>query len=71
MIPAAKPRRTRCATCGIEAAEIVCHICKTPRSGFEYSPPLERICPYCGAKHAGPWRACSPCKAALDSGDSR
>ena len=29
------PVPTRCATCGTVAAEIVCHVCKTPRPPFE------------------------------------
>ena len=30
------PAPTRCAICGTVAAEIVCHICKTPRPPFEH-----------------------------------
>mgnify|MGYP001600193552 CR=1 FL=1 len=31
---------------------------------------LDRVCPYCGVKHMGPFQACSACKGAVDSGDS-
>jgi len=31
-------------------------------------PRLDRVCPYCGVKHQGPWQACSPCKSRMDSG---
>jgi hypothetical protein len=43
--------KTRCKVCGTYAAEISCHICKTPRPGFERGvgrPPLydEAMKPY-------------------------
>ena len=34
----------------------------------EYRPPVDKICPACGAKHTGPWNLCSSCKAAWDRG---
>ncbi len=30
--------------------------------------PIESVCPYCQAKHTGPFQACSPCKTLLDAG---
>ena len=30
---------------------------------------IDKVCPYCGAKHTGIFQACSPCKGAVDSGD--
>ena len=36
---------------------------------FSYSPPIEKVCEYCGIKHNGPFNACSPCKTALDRGE--
>jgi hypothetical protein len=32
-------------------------------------PPLEKVCPWCKCKHSGPFRACSKCKASIDSGE--
>ena len=30
-------------------------------------PPLDKVCPWCGIKHTGPFKACSNCKRAVDS----
>lgn len=38
---------------------------KMPES---FSPRVEVVCPYCGAKHDGPFQACSSCKTQLDQG---
>ena len=34
----------------------------------ECRPPIDRICPFCGQKHTGPFAACSRCKAEIDAG---
>ena len=34
----------------------------------EYRPRIDRVCPACGAKHQGPFQACSKCKTELDAG---
>lgn len=34
----------------------------------EYQPPLDKICPWCGAKHTGYFQACDRCKRLLDAG---
>ena len=59
---APRPAPTICPTCGAVAAEIVCHICKTPKGvSSEYRPPVERVCPSCGRKHTGAFSLCSHC----------
>jgi len=35
------PPETTCLKCGARAAENVCHVCKTPRPGFEQPAPAE------------------------------
>lgn len=30
--------------------------------------PMDKVCPCCGAKHTGPFQACTRCKTELDAG---
>jgi len=39
-----------------------------PKRDITYRPPVENVCPSCGAKHMGISQACSPCRDALASG---
>lgn len=39
--------------------------------GVTYCPNVDRICPYCDAKHQASTLACSRCANKLASGDSR
>lgn len=38
------------------------------RKPVSYSPPVEKVCGYCGVKHTGPFNACDSCKSAADRG---
>jgi hypothetical protein len=39
------------------------------RKPVTYQPPLDRICPACGVKHAGFFQHCSQCQNAMNRGD--
>lgn len=55
-----------------QAVRMVSDLCgpdgKWHEERVEYRGRVERVCPACGAKHDGPFQACSACKTALDSG---
>lgn len=38
-----RPPATKCHNCGAVAAELVCHICKTPRPVFSREPIAQPI----------------------------
>jgi len=50
-------------------AELIpAYLSKLLAEATEYRPRVEAVCGYCGAKHDGPFQACSRCKTLLDAG---